>query len=166
MTPKGRMSQLPETRPRAETRMPFAACDGHASQLACFAVCESESSVSQTPSRKRSPGPRTLRSLRLRHPTRWHHDPSPQARSPHPSAAPACQRARPRSLGQPWHGRCGYCRFTRPIWPPVPRSGVAPLRSPQSLPYVRPPVKGSGTVSLRSAFPSEETRQRIVSGLP
>jgi hypothetical protein len=74
---------------------------------------------------------------------------SPQARSPHPSAAPACQRAAPRSPGQPRHGRCGSCRFTRPIWPPVPRSGVAPLRSPQSLPYVRPPVKGPGTVSLR-----------------
>jgi hypothetical protein len=60
----------------------------------------------------------------------------------HPSAAPACQRAPPRSPGQPRHGRCGLRRFTRPFRPPVPRSGVAPLRSPQSLPYVPPPVKG------------------------
>ena len=40
------------------------------------------------------------------------------------------------------HGRCGYRRFTRSNWPPVPRSGVAPLRSPQSLPRPRHPVKG------------------------
>ena len=49
---------------------------------------------------------------------------------PHPSAAPACQRAAPLDVSEP-----AEPTLTRPIWPPVPRSGVAPLRSPQSLPY-------------------------------
>jgi hypothetical protein len=129
------------------------------------AVCESESAVPQTLSRKRPPGPRPLRSLRLRHPTRCHLPRSPTTAPLHPSPAPACQRARPRSPGQPRYGRCGSCRFTRPIWPPVPRSGVAPLRSPQSLPYLRPHVKGWVSI-IAHCIPSEATRQGTVSGLP
>jgi hypothetical protein len=95
----------------------------------------------QPPVRRRAGMP-PIRSLRLRHTTPWHTI-LPGRTLPQPPAAPACQRARSRSPGKPRHGRCGLHRFTRPIRPPVPRSGVAPLRSPQSLPYVRPRVKGS-----------------------
>jgi hypothetical protein len=112
-------------------------------------LCASADRRSATPVARRTPRP----SARSVFGTRRDVRPGRFLTRPAPSPAPACQRARPRSLGQPRHGRCGFRRFTRPIWPPVPRSGVAPLRSPQSLPYVRLPVKGSGTVSLRSAFP-------------
>jgi hypothetical protein len=89
------------------------------------------------------------------HDTRTHSPLFSRMLSP-PSAAPACQRAAPRDVATSAR-LLRHRRFTRSIRPPVPQSGVAPHRSPQSLPCLPSPCQGSGPGPLRSAFPSEGT---------
>jgi hypothetical protein len=115
------------------------------------------------------PGPRARPKARTPH---QHHPLAPSsahdtlARSPliskedppQPSAAPACQGAAPRDATASAR-LLRHCRFTRSIRPPVPRSGVAPHRSPQSLPWLPPPCQGSRARSLRPAVPSKAMRQ-------
>ena len=83
------------------------------------------------------------------------------SRSP-PSAAPACQRAAPREVTTSAR-LLRHRRFTRSIRPPVPRSGVAPHRSPQSLPVSRHPVKARGQGHCVLPFPR---RGRIGAAIP
>ena len=105
------------------------------------------------------PGPRARPKARTPH---QHHPLAPSsahdtlARSPliskedppQPSAAPACQGAAPRDATASAR-LLRHRRFTRSIRPPVPRSGVAPHRSPQSLPKPYSLVKGDMRTVLR-----------------
>jgi len=149
MAPKSR--SLRRAGPRKDPGPPkgsSVACDGHAAHSGLLAVCEPNSR------------PALLFPVAPAH--------SPLA----PSSAPDGQRrakpARFRSIlpgtsllmcnparsDSHQHGRCGYRRFTRSNWPPVPRSGVAPLRSPQSLPRPRHPVKGHHRMSRLGSGPA------------
>ena len=173
MTPKGRRprkvaclscprpSQLPETRHRVETRMLVAACDGHACcDWLGIAVCESQmvASPSRFPRTTRQPSARSVFG------TRRDGASGKSCQLPIPSVRCASlSTCSARSPGQPRYGRCGFRRFTRPIRPPVPRSGVAPLRSLQSLPYVRPLVKGYQPAACRRCSREEAGPRRSVS---
>jgi hypothetical protein len=119
------------------------------------------------PSPKEGPAVRPHRSARSVFGTRHPGSDSLPSRKdpPQPSAAPACQGAAPRDATTSAR-LLRHCRFTRSIRPPVPRSGVAPHRSPQSLPCLPPPCQGPGTRSLRPAVPSETTRQESDSSFP
>jgi hypothetical protein len=137
-----------ESRPvrqRSLAPVPGAACDGHALRSGLLAVCECNGPCPQRPPervhRAQAPSARSvfgtrpdvafLQSLRLKRPHR-------------PCAS--LSRCRPARSDSHRHGRCGSRRFTRSIRPPVPRSGVAPHRSLQSLPRPRHPVKGRESV--------------------
>ena len=154
---------------RADRHRVAASClrvDGHARVLAGLLLWASRMRSWPQPGSRKSPHrASTLRSLRLRHTTRCPAAPVPQRPAPHPSAAPACQRAAPRAVTT-------SARPMRhlPLHPlhPAARSTLGGRSSPEpAKPTVAPATLsrvGHGAIAL--CVPSEGTRQRTVSGLP
>jgi hypothetical protein len=117
-------------------------------------LCASPMRPGPRPSPERDrPVPRPLRSLRLRHPTKW-----PLRRRPHDTPSPSVRCASLSTCAAPL-ARTPAARPMRrpPLHPPLPaaRSTLGGRSSPEpAKPTVRPsPCQGSGTVSLRSALP-------------
>ncbi len=136
-----------------------AACDGHALRCWLVAVCEPNRSSPQRPPERARRAQAPIRSLRLRHPTRCHAAPAPATESAPSVRCASLSTCCPARSDSHRHGRCGYRRFTRSIRPPVPRSGVAPLRSPQSLPVPAPPCQGPRVGGLGSAPGRTQSRR-------